>query len=253
MAENTINTIIFDLIGVVFSIHKIRVLRNIGNKDLIYYFLKRRINPIDEGIFILDRMRKEIPGQFQEVVSYKGTFLPNCFLQWNQGLITRAQAFEHIHNYFSLLDSQGYFIDKQHKKIMFNLLSTLFSSELGLDVFRPIKSTLTLVKKLRKQGKYKLYILTNIDKDTFDGLKELYQPVFNLFDGVVTSCYSSYLKPDSAIFKYLCDQYGLTPEACCFIDDQIENITTAQQLGMQTIHCIKPSELALHLKKHNLI
>jgi len=244
-----ISVVVFDLTGVVFALHKMKIMRSLASKDLILYLLKQRKNPVDEGIMILDKMRREVPGQFQEIVGYKGTYLPLCFVQWNQGLISASESFRQIHDYFNSLDKQNYFNNALHKKVIFDLLYGLFGSERSLDAFKPIKSTVNLIKKLRNLGTYKLYILSNIDRETIDGLEVTHKELFSYFDGMVTSCYSHFLKPDAAIFDYLFTKYGLDPQACCFIDDQIENIKTAQSLGMETIHCVKPSALPSLVKK----
>lgn len=245
--------IIFDLTGVVFALHKMQIARKVAGRDLIMYFLRRRKNPVDEGIMILDKMRREVPGQFQESVSYKGTYLPLCFVQWHQGFLTSAQAFAHIQDYFNVLDKQHYFKSVHHKKVLFELLHEMFNSSNNLNAFRPIRSTVELIKKLHKLGTYKLYILSNIDKETIDGLESSYKDLFNYFDGIVTSCYSQQLKPDVAIFEYLFTKYNVNPRESCFIDDQIENIKAAQELGMKTIHCIRPSKLPLLVKKMGIL
>ena len=93
MKVPSINVIIFDLSGVVFALHKMQIVRNVVSKDLIRYLLKERKNPIDEGIMILDKMRKEVPGQFQDVFLIKG-LIALFIVQWNQGQLTRAQALD---------------------------------------------------------------------------------------------------------------------------------------------------------------
>lgn len=248
-----IKTLIFDLVGVLFYVNKIKALRCLNSKDIILYYLKKGKNPLDEGIKLLDKMRREVSGQFQERVTYKGTYLPQCFLDWNQGFITRAVAFEHIQNYFSTLDTQGYFSNENHKKVIFNLLSMMFSSELAVTTFKPVLSTVELIEKLKKTNKYKLYILSNIDKETFEDIHSLYRVLFDEFDGIVTSCYSHFLKPEVEIFEYLFKEYNLDPLKCCFIDDQRENLETAQKLGMQTIHCVKFSQLPMIFKKKGFV
>lgn len=253
MSQTSIKIIVFDLVGVLFFVNKIRVLRSLDTKDLFFYYLKKGKNPIEEGIMLLDKMRQEVPGQFQEIVGYKGTYLPNCFLQWNQGFISREEAFEQIQTYFNDLGKQNYFSNENHKRVILNLVKKLFSSSLGIEAYKPVRSTVELVKKLKKTNNYKLYILSNIDKETFEGMYELHKSIFNLFDGIVTSCYSNFLKPDSAIFEYLLKQYDLDPLLCCFIDDQIENLNAAQKFGMQTIHCTKPSRLPVIFKETGLL
>lgn len=249
MKKTEIKAIIFDLTGVIFSLNKRRLMRKIVSKDLIWYLLKERQNPVDEGLQLLDKMRKEVPGQFQDVVSYKGVLLPLFIVQWNQGQLTRAQAMQTLQDYFSDLEKQHYFKSEAHKRVLLDLLQHIFSSATSVEAFKPISSTVTFIKKLKNNGTFKLYVLSNIDRETIDGLMEKYKEIFNLFDGVVTSCYSNLLKPDEAIFTFLCKEFSLDPHDCCFIDDQDENIATADKLGMQTILCSKPSILPTLFKK----
>jgi HAD superfamily hydrolase (TIGR01509 family) len=253
MSRISPKAIVFDLVGVLFFINKIRVLRSLDSKDLIFYYLKKGKNPIDEGIMLLDKMRQEVPGQFQEIVAYKGTYLPTCFLAWNQGLISRDETFEQIQNYFNDLEKQNYFTNENHKRVILNLLKKLFSSKLGVEAYKPVRSTVELVKKLKKTNNYKLYILSNIDKETFEGMHILHKSIFDLFDGIVTSCYSNFLKPDVAIFEYLIKNYNLDPLDCCFIDDQLENVQAAEKIGMQIIHCVRPSKLPTVFKQKGIL
>ncbi len=251
--EHQIKVIVFDLVGVLFFVNKIKVLRCIGSKDLIFYYIKKGRNPVDEGIALLDKMRQDVAGQFQDVVAYKGTYLPLCFLQWNQGLLSREQTFEQIQDYFNTLHKQHYFTSERHQRVILDLLKMIFSSELGMQAFMPIGSTIELVKKLKESNNYKLYILSNIDKETFEGLRSLHAPIFDSFDGIVTSCYSNLLKPEAAIFEYLFKQFNVDPVQSCFIDDQLENIHTAQKLGMDSIHCLKPSLLPSLVRKKGFL
>jgi epoxide hydrolase-like predicted phosphatase len=249
MRKTEIRAIIFDLTGVIFKLNKRRLMRSVISKDLIWYLIRERKNPVDEGLTILNKMRQEAPGQFQNSVTYKGVFLPLFIVQWNQGLLTTAQALECIQSYFNELDKQHYFKSKAHKKVLLDLIQILFSSSTNIDAFKPISSTFAFVKKLRQKGDFKLYILSNIDRDTIEGLQQHYKDIFGLFDGIVTSCHSNLMKPDEAIFTFLCKEFDLKPQECCFIDDQLENVEAAHKLGMQTIHCTQPSMLPTLFKK----
>lgn len=249
MKKTKIRAVIFDLTGVIFSLNKRRLMRKIISRDLIWYLLKERQNPVDEGLSILDKMRKEVPGQFQDAVSYKGVLLPLFIVQWNQGKLTKIQAMQELQDYFNELEKQHYFKSEAHKKVLFDLLRLIFSSATGFEAFKPISSTINFIKKLKSNGIFKLYILSNIDRETIDGLRQNYKEVFDLFDGIVTSCYSNLLKPDEAIFTFLCKEFSLDPHECCFIDDQEENIAAADKLGMQTILCGKPANLPTLFKK----
>ena len=88
-----------------------------------------------------------------------------------------------------------------------------------------------LVKELKEKG-YKLYIISNMTRH-FIARKDLF-PILKLFDGIVYSAPVKMLKPRPEIYRYLIDKYSLNPSECIFIDDLMENLETAEKLGMKT-------------------
>lgn len=55
------------------------------------------------------------------------------------------------------------------------------------------------------------------------------------FDTVVISGEVGMRKPEERIYLHTCEQLGLSPEACVFIDDLESNVRTAEELGMTGI------------------
>ena len=55
------------------------------------------------------------------------------------------------------------------------------------------------------------------------------------FDSVVISGEVGMRKPEERIYLHTCEQLGLAPEECVFIDDLEHNVTTAESLGMTGI------------------
>lgn len=100
------------------------------------------------------------------------------------------------------------------------------------------------------EGKYPLYGLTNWSAETFPYALENYD-FFKLFGGkIVVSGDEKLIKPDPKIFKVLLKRYDLKAEESVFIDDNIDNIKTAESLGFTTIHVTPETDLANEL--HNL-
>lgn len=100
------------------------------------------------------------------------------------------------------------------------------------------------------EGKYPLYGLTNWSAETFPYALENYD-FFKLFEGkIVVSGEEKLIKPDPKIFHVLLKRYDLNAEESVFIDDNIENIKTAKDLGFATIHVTPETDLAKEL--HNL-
>ena len=81
---------------------------------------------------------------------------------------------------------------------------------------------------------YHVYILSNYSENMLAQTKEKLQ-FLPLMDGVVFSYRIKKLKPDAAIYNYLCDEYQLEPEESVFIDDRQVNIEGAEKVGIHGI------------------
>lgn len=96
--------------------------------------------------------------------------------------------------------------------------------------YRPFNvEILELIKELKNKG-YKIYILSNNNKEAEKYLLEI--PDFKAFDGWIFSCDYQIMKPDPKIYNILFETYNLKPEECFFIDDSRKNIETGNKLGM---------------------
>lgn len=97
----------------------------------------------------------------------------------------------------------------------------------------PLSDTLELVHELAGCG-VPLYGLSNMPASTFAYLRGRYDH-WNLFQGIVISAQVQLIKPDAAIFEYICRQYQLLPSETVFVDDHSPNIEAAGKLGFHTI------------------
>jgi len=93
-----------------------------------------------------------------------------------------------------------------------------------------------------KQKGYPIYVLSNFPGDQYDKY-EKHNSFLQIFDDKIISGHVGLAKPDTKIYQFAIDKFHLTPERSLFIDDKIENIEGAKQLGIQTIHLQNPNEL----------
>lgn len=93
-----------------------------------------------------------------------------------------------------------------------------------------------------KQNGYPIYVLSNFPGDQYDKY-EKHNSFLQIFDDKIISGHVGLAKPDIKIYQLAIDKFHLTPERSLFIDDKIENIEGAKQLGIQTIHLQNPDEL----------
>jgi 2-haloacid dehalogenase len=73
-------------------------------------------------------------------------------------------------------------------------------------------------------------------------------PFLEKFDGVVVSGLERLVKPDPRIYRLFCDRYGLAPESCVFVDDNLANVVAARSVGMHAVHFTSGKELRKEFK-----
>lgn len=91
------------------------------------------------------------------------------------------------------------------------------------------------IKSLKEQG-YKVYLLSNYGKTSFEAARDKGRLSFlPLVDGGVISYEVKLVKPEPGIYQALLDKYKLKAEECVFLDDRAENIAAAEALGFYGI------------------
>ncbi len=90
-----------------------------------------------------------------------------------------------------------------------------------------------LVKELKARG-YKLYVLSNMAREYIAELRQ--REIYSYFDGDVVSCEEHTVKPEQPIYEILLERYNLNPAESIFIDDRIDNLVTAERVGLRVYH-----------------
>ena len=98
--------------------------------------------------------------------------------------------------------------------------------------YRPLNDELLdLIKRFKASG-YKIYLLSNNNRNTERYLLKL--PIIKqLIDGHVFSCDYGLANPDPLIYLELFQKYNLRANECFFVDDKKTNIDIGKQLGMR--------------------
>lgn len=91
------------------------------------------------------------------------------------------------------------------------------------------------IKSLKERG-YKVYLLSNYGKTSFEAAREHGRLSFlPLVDGGVISYEVKIVKPEPGIYQVLLEKYNLNAEECIFLDDRADNIEAAKQFGIHGI------------------
>ena len=78
-------------------------------------------------------------------------------------------------------------------------------------------------------------LISNVSDSYLDRLKTKFE-FFNFFDHTITSEQAGYSKPSPGIFKYSLNLAGAKPASSVFIDDQMSNVKSAENLGFKIHH-----------------
>lgn len=89
-----------------------------------------------------------------------------------------------------------------------------------------------LIYKLEQDG-YKIYLLSNISKHFAENSDKI--GIFKQFDGLVFSGAIGLIKPNKDIFEYILHKYNLIPSETVFIDDNKDNVNTAERIGVKSL------------------
>ena len=107
------------------------------------------------------------------------------------------------------------------------------------------KNTVNILEALNKQ--YSIWLLSNTNpKHIQDEIEKRY--LFpSLINGAVYSFDVGVRKPEKEIYEIAMQRANANPQECLFIDDLLENIQAAKQIGIEGIHFISSEQLKQEL------
>ncbi len=234
---------IFDLGGVLIDTHKVASLRHMGPLNIAQYSLQLRISPfaLSNEIKTVLFERLEQTADFHNLnkdntlhlaCDEKGNVLPYLMRAWLQGTMTCAEIRSLIHE--TTIQQNTWFKNKAEQRIFTNMVNMIFTPEHFVATRKIDQAGVEFIKKCKQHG-HNVYALSNWDAESFPLLKEKHADLFDLFDGIVISGTANSLKPHPSIYHTLLQEYQLTASDCWFIDDQQENVTAAQSLGINAV------------------
>ena len=106
--------------------------------------------------------------------------------------------------------------------------------------------------------KYRLFLLSNTDSIHIERFQHkagisFYRDFYQCFEKVYFSFELGMRKPDSAIFEFVIKEHNLLPKNTLFVDDNLQNIESAEKLGLQVWHLQKGEEDVIDLFANKVI
>jgi len=127
----------------------------------------------------------------------------------------------------------------------FHSLIQLYYDKWEVMLHGDIPETVSLLYQLKE--KFSIYGLTNWSAETITIAYERFH-FFGEFDGIVVSGKEKMIKPDKRLYHILLDRYNLKAGNTVFIDDNMNNVKAAEELGMNAIHFKSSSQLEAELQ-----
>ncbi|TFB11137.1 HAD family phosphatase [Candidatus Marinimicrobia bacterium MT.SAG.3] len=107
----------------------------------------------------------------------------------------------------------------------------------------------SIVRSLGEE--YRLAILSNTNPIHFEHIKKKYAMI-GLFEHIILSYEIGVMKPAVLAYEKLIAATSKSPLKLLFIDDRIENINAAKELGIDGIHYRSVENLRRELEKRNI-
>jgi len=114
-----------------------------------------------------------------------------------------------------------------------------------------ISGTVSLLARLDDRG-IPLFALSNFPGEKFGEFRHSF-PFTARFRDVVVSSEEGLIKPDPRIYELALDRFGLTAATTLFIDDRLDNVESAQKVGIRAHHFQNPNDLEKRLLDEGLL
>lgn len=228
--------VIFDMGGVLAETNTLGFLWEVGPLKIILNTLFTQKNPRTVLYKFLDTLivRNEHETKARDD---KGNYVPQIMCEWLKGTLTPQEIYDLIAK--SIDEHPEFFMNETDQEVIKSIARTMFNPETFIKTRVLLQESIDFVKRCKEQG-HSVYILSNWDAISFPLLLEQNPEFAQLFkDHIVVSGAIGLIKPNPAIYYYLLNTYKLNPTDCVFIDDQLENIIAARDVGMHAIHCTK--------------
>ncbi|MFX1428361.1 MAG: HAD family hydrolase [Promethearchaeota archaeon] len=110
-----------------------------------------------------------------------------------------------------------------------------------------------IIKEIREVNQYKLIALSNVNSSHWDYILRKNWSFIGWFDELILSHETHLIKPNPKVFEYAIKKAGCKPKQILYIDDGLNNIRSAKELGINCIKFTNSEELLEELKRLNII
>ncbi|MFX0075898.1 MAG: HAD family hydrolase [Candidatus Hermodarchaeota archaeon] len=109
-----------------------------------------------------------------------------------------------------------------------------------------------LIKKIKSSNKITLICMSNINSSHWKYLKKQKWDIWELFDEFILSHEIHLTKPDPKMYELALKKADCKPEEALFIDDGMNNVRSAQEMGINAIRFVGLENLIEELKNYKI-
>lgn len=240
-SQTPIKAVIYDLHGVLSKIDNLGVAGEIGFWDAAFYnlFDATKFSGIEQRLFktleAIGGVQDAVDGHL--VCNGHSKPLPNLMCRWMDGSFNAAVEKPFIMAELKRLYCAGFFKNNREYRVLRNLIICMFFQPKRLNKHKkPIKDMIKIAYDIKKNGKHRQFLLSNIDALGFADLltSEMGHTLKRVIPekNLIASAHIGYNKPHPKAYLHILNLHNLKPEECVFIDDQRENIVAARKIGM---------------------
>ena len=169
--------IIFDLDGVLFKENKLKIVRKYGLLKMLLYLITHRKNPVKIGYDVFNKMHEAWDNNKEPVLFYKKKPMPDCISEWMKGFASNKALLDNIDKFIENLKKVHYFASEFEKNLIKQIINILLDeSEIPTNM-KPIIPMMRLADALKKNGKHKLFVLSNYAKEASDHILKEYKKI----------------------------------------------------------------------------
>jgi epoxide hydrolase-like predicted phosphatase len=155
----------------------------------------------------------------------------DLWYEFERGNVQPEKCYQQLGKMFSICPSE---------------IATTFSQTTGS--LTPNEEMTAIVQDLKRQTNISVYMMTNIPRPDFDQLRAT-KYMWDHFDGIFASGYEGMRKPELRFYQHVLDKIGVLPADTIFVDDKLENVSAARELGMKAIQCVDVGETCKRLRE----
>ncbi len=110
-----------------------------------------------------------------------------------------------------------------------------------------------IIKLIRDSDQFKLLALSNVNSSHWNYILKKGWKFIDWFDELILSHETHLIKPSPKVFEYAIKKAGCKPKHIVYIDDGLNNIKSANEIGIVGIKYTNSEELLRELKNLNII